>query len=563
MDPFIEAVTPVSPGRRGGFPGLALAVRERSVAIALTGSFLVLAMLGALHHEMWRDELHAWLLARDSANLWNVFQVSRYEAHFVLWRAILFGITRYTHNPLALQLLNLLLATATIWIVARFSPFSKLEKCLLSFGYFFFYEYCVIAQDYTMIVLLMVSFCGLYRRRSPNALGLSVVLWLLANTLPYGLLIALIFSALVVFDWATDKGSRSLRMSPRLGAAALIVGVGFACGTLQLLLMKASPGTAWKHPLTADGLSKTVLNIWRAYIPIPQGFPHLDHWLPNTNLIDGTQAASVAVGLSILLGVVSASVLLKRPSGLFLYLVGLTAVLSIQFVVNSGALRHQGFLFLLFVASLWIGSNAPERHWPSNAWQRLGSFLSRWRTRFVMVVLVAQVVGGIYAYAADWKYPYAAGKRTAEFLRSTGLANVPIVSSREPYVEPLSAYLDKPIYYLQSSRFGSYADLSQPLEEFTALELTRRSLQLAQQLHTNVVLVVVYRPEELPTAAWIKRARINANGGVVSQSASDLPSCATVTLVGQFGCVVDEAYALYLIQPDEAVSQIRPQGTTR
>jgi hypothetical protein len=104
-----------------------------------------------------------------------------------------------SHNPLALQFFNLLLATTTIWIVVRFSP-CKLEKCLLSFGYFFFYEFCIVAQDYTMIVLLMVCFCALYRRRSQNARGLSVVLFLLANAAPYGMVIALIFSALLVFD---------------------------------------------------------------------------------------------------------------------------------------------------------------------------------------------------------------------------------------------------------------------------------------------------------------------------------------------------------------------------
>src|SRR2546425_9379889 len=42
------------------------ASRVRRFALAITAVFFVIALNGILNHEMWRDELHCWLIARDS-----------------------------------------------------------------------------------------------------------------------------------------------------------------------------------------------------------------------------------------------------------------------------------------------------------------------------------------------------------------------------------------------------------------------------------------------------------------------------------------------------------------
>jgi hypothetical protein len=552
MDPFSSAAVSDSPGTPSAAGKFAGAIRERAFALSLTASFLLVAALGALHHEPARDELHGWLLARDSANLWNVFQITRYEAHFVLWRVFLFGITRFTHNPLALQFFNLVLATTTIWLVARFSPFRKLEKCLLSFGYFFLFEYCIVAQDYTLVVLMMFCFCALYPRRARRPMSLAVVLFLLANSLPYGLLIALIFLALLVFDWVVNSESGGLRTARRLRGPALMVLAGLVCATAQLLLMRASPYTTWKHPLTMAGLADVALNIWRAYIPIPWGFPVWNHLMLGSNFIDGvTVWRFVKVTLSLLLGVVSAGLLLRRPPALFLYVVGVALLFFIQTVVNAGALRHKAFLFLLFVAALWIAGDSADREPCSALMQRLGKLFARWRNPFVVGLLSIQAIVGIDMYGADWCYPFSAGKQTARFLRVSGLSNLPIVGCPEAPVASLAAYLDKPIYYLQSSRFGTYADQSRQPEQLSGQQVVKKTIQFAQQRQTDVVLVLAYLTLELQTAGTeITSARVNADGLAVSPSAPRSLSCATITLMAQVPCFVDEPYSVYVVQLD-------------
>ncbi len=57
---------------------------------AFLPAILALAFTAALsavisHHEMWRDEIMAWLLARDAATPWQVFSLIKYEGHPGLW----------------------------------------------------------------------------------------------------------------------------------------------------------------------------------------------------------------------------------------------------------------------------------------------------------------------------------------------------------------------------------------------------------------------------------------------------------------------------------------------
>ena len=93
---------------------------------------VILLLVGIFRHEMWRDELQAWCLARDSANLLEVHQHLLYEGHPISWYLPLFLFTRFTHDPLLMQLLNVTFASAACYLVLAHAPFSKLQKSFRS-----------------------------------------------------------------------------------------------------------------------------------------------------------------------------------------------------------------------------------------------------------------------------------------------------------------------------------------------------------------------------------------------------------------------------------------------
>ncbi|NJL84461.1 MAG: hypothetical protein HC890_18805 [Chloroflexaceae bacterium] len=109
-----------------------------------------MSLIGVLHHEMWNDELQAWLLARDSDSIFDLFANMKDEGHPALWHLVLFGLTRLTQNPIAMQFFHLLIATGVVYVFARFAPFNQLIKCLFTFSYFPFFEYGLISRSYSL-----------------------------------------------------------------------------------------------------------------------------------------------------------------------------------------------------------------------------------------------------------------------------------------------------------------------------------------------------------------------------------------------------------------------------
>ena len=126
------------------------------------------------HHEMWRDEMMAWLLARDAATPWQVFSLIKYEGHPGLWYLLIWPFAHLSWNPAWMQALHALIAGAAVFVLLRYAPFSWPLRVVLALGYFLAYEWAVIARNYAVSVLLLFLFCAGYavkisRRQQPDA----------------------------------------------------------------------------------------------------------------------------------------------------------------------------------------------------------------------------------------------------------------------------------------------------------------------------------------------------------------------------------------------------------
>ena len=97
-------------------------------------TFLVAVAIGLLNHEMWRDELEAWLIAKDSISIPEMLNNLKYTGHPALWYLCLHFISKVTTNPLVIQLFNLIVITVALFIFIYYSPFNYLQKTLFCFS---------------------------------------------------------------------------------------------------------------------------------------------------------------------------------------------------------------------------------------------------------------------------------------------------------------------------------------------------------------------------------------------------------------------------------------------
>ncbi len=177
-------------------------------AIGLTTGFLILGGFTAFNHEMWRDEIQAWLLARDSASFFELFAHLKYEGHPGLWHLCLMPLSRITASPVIMQVFHLLIAGVTVYLFVRYAPFNWLQKFLFCFGYFVLYEYAVIARNYALGLLLLTFFCVLFRERYKRPLWIGGILFLLAHTSVHALIVTIAISFALFCEYFLMKIGR-------------------------------------------------------------------------------------------------------------------------------------------------------------------------------------------------------------------------------------------------------------------------------------------------------------------------------------------------------------------
>ena len=108
-----------------------------------------------INHELWRDELQAWRIATSSGSIDELFSNSRYEGHPAIWYLSLYLISRLSDNPIAMQVLHILIGISATFVMCKYAPFSRWQKASLSFGYFMFFEYFIVSRNYAFGVLAL------------------------------------------------------------------------------------------------------------------------------------------------------------------------------------------------------------------------------------------------------------------------------------------------------------------------------------------------------------------------------------------------------------------------
>ena len=508
--PSSSAASP-DPGARNAPRSLpAPAASRRWFPAGLTAAYALVLAFGLAHHEMWRDELQAWLLARDSADPADLLANLKYEGHPALWYLLLMPLTRLTASPVAMQALHLVIASATVFLVARFAPFTRLQSALFAFGYFPLYEYGVISRAYALSLLLVVVACVFLRDRWRHPVRLGVALFLLSHTEVNGAILALAFLFGLVLDFLlqgrTLVGGSTVALR-RVLVAFLIALSGFFLSVAQLL---PAPGTSVPvGNINVSGLPNLHFDPERIadclrlfafvfFFPlgrdfdfgmsnVPLGFPDLD------------ALYSVPVSCALLAAIVWRH--RHRLAPLAMYLCSVFGLLAFFYLFHFGALRHHGFLFIAFLVLLWNGLALS----PSTPCE--GSSVSpvpphrRYASVLLTVFLAVHAFAGLRVFMVDSFLSFSHAQRVAHHLQTEYLDTLPMIGESDYAASPVLAFLEgKPssMHYARGDRAGSFIRWDGVREpRLSDAELLSRTAALAAREDSPVVMVL-NRPLLLP-----------------------------------------------------------------
>ena len=440
---------------------------DKHYALGLTVLFLAVGAFTASHHEMWRDEIQAWLLARDSTSIFNLFANLKYEGHPGLWHLCLMPLSRITHSPVMMQMLHLLITGVTVYLFVRYSPFNWFQKLLFCFGYFVIYEYAIVARNYALGLLLITVFCVLFKERYKRFISVGCVLFLLAHTSVHALIVTIAIGIALCCEYlvggrffeSLNQEIEAIKNKRPIWIGFALIGIGIITAVLQL---NPPPDTgfavAWNFNFEVKRVNDIAKLISRAYLPVTR--PVLGFWGSNI-LTTYPFFQAIQVPLCYFLMFLSVLLFFKRPTALLTYLISTFGLLAFFYVKYHGSIRHHGFLFLTFLMCYWIYRDSPAISLGQTEQQDTDSTMHRVfnkaGTVLLTLLLICHAMGGITAVRMEHRHIFSYGKLTAEYIKSQGMQDHPIVADKDSAASTVVGYLPKrQVYYPRGSRLGSF-----------------------------------------------------------------------------------------------------------
>ena len=106
---------------------------------------------------------------------------------------------------------------------------------------------------------------------------------------------------------------------------------------------------------------------------------------------------------------------------------------------------------------------------------------------------------GMFASCMDWFCPFSASKAAAKFIKANHPDNMLLAGDVSFTVSPISGYLDRKIYYVRGSRFGSYIIYDKESQaDLNPQEVLKRVKKLVAQRKKDALLILNYELETVP-----------------------------------------------------------------
>ena len=457
------------------------------------------------HHEMWRDEIHAWSLSRAAHGFAELVTGDRiYEGHPPLWFWYLHIWTWFTESAWGIQAATAAAAMAAAIVLVRFAPFPRYLKVMMIFSYYFGYEYAVISRNYVLGWLLVCMFCALYHPYRVRYFALAIALALLSLTSIYGLILCIFLLGFFILDQFrmsnTRPGARPTEYtfvtSPRLLATLAIVTAAMVFCVLTIEPPDPNPFSPGFDfgALKPSALPDMLYRLNAGFLPWRK-FAKLEFWGSSYTFWDEPSVWPKYVGGALLL----LTMLALFPSWrlMLIYVAGIATMLVFQQVRFTGSTRHWGNFFILFVGTCWlVRLQFPQRsHWLS--------------TVLLTGILAIQSRSFAAGTVLDTREMFSGARDTADFIRKAGLQDLPFVGGPDYYAAAVAGFLNRPFYAAETAEFHADVVFHTRRRPFSAFDMMNRAVAISREQNGPVLIVT---REGLPdTPAGFTRTLLFAN----------------------------------------------------
>jgi hypothetical protein len=420
-------------------------------------AYAAFVLTGIFFHSMWRDELHSWALAGASGSVKNLLQLKATEGHPDLWYLLIYAVRLFSDNPFSMQLMHAAIAITTAFLILKYAPFTRVQRVLLISGYFYLFEYALISRNYATGILLITVFLVLYSQRTRYLLWMSVVLFFMAQTNVFALILVIAFQMTMVFEFIFSPGFRKeinhQKVKIIVSFLIVIIGILYSIHTIippPTAFFVGSSNFTLSQLTFHEGI-RSIATIWRAWIPVP--LLHREFW--DTNLIPNLP---IQVIFSLILVFSAGLLFIRRPLIFFLFIIGSLGIISFILMYYFGYIRHHGHLYILLICCLWLGNYYMENDYSPRVKfiEKYRSWLTANQQKIFIVLLSVQLFAGVYAFGVQLFVPFSAARETAAYISQQNLGRFMIAGDEDIALEPVIGYLKKNAFFFSRKEFSAY-----------------------------------------------------------------------------------------------------------
>jgi hypothetical protein len=436
------------------------------------GIFACLMIYGSYRHQLIFDEAQAWVIARDSHGLADLFQHLRYEGHPALWYLLLYAPAHLSGSVIWMKVIHCASSIVMGWLVARNNRMPRAVRILIIFSAYPLLFIGVFVRSYVLAALLLILaarclFPQGRRHHWPGMLALALAI----NT--HFLAIPI---ALGIFFWACvlvpGAGIRKLSESLKERRFWISVGILFLALAICYLAVKP-PSDVLPRPGIApfrDLVLAMGREIWRFFVPFSWVLPPL------------AERLWISIAL-VALGLVGVFALPTRRARLFMISVTIAWTIVEWLTAHSPSFLHASFVFVTYIVSLILVD--PEE------WSEFRNRNPQ-REQLLQILLVVQVLTGLMWFSVDLTHLTSAGKFTAAYITESGLANRPLVVEPDLIGPAILAQARIPSAYYPACRCeGSFIKFRNDRD--AVRHVTRQEIETLRSRYNSDPILIVSR----------------------------------------------------------------------
>lgn len=441
--------------------------------------FAVLTAIGALYHEAWRDEVQAWLIARD-VPLSDFFGQMRLEGTPALLHVLLAPFAKTGIPYVIAPFIHWCLIVFAAGLLIFKSPFPRVFSLAILFTPLFAFEYAVVMRNYGISAVLLFLIAMLYRKRFDRPVTLAVLVGLLCNANTHSIGIAAGIGAAFFLDVVFAR-KFSRRVFLALGVMA-----GFAFLAFIQVYPPATDNylVALHAPSLKDAFNGVVSSL-NDGLGLPQG---------NLPLFP------------LLVIVLAPLAFWRRLQGWAMWLFGIGGLSAVFVFSHGGGLRHHGFYLVITLAFLWIQlENGALKPLPFTRTAGSARALVRGLLLLLGLASVSSLPQLVGLYRNEIRYDYSGAKRAAESLASLKFSDRDVVIYPSPVGASFLAYSrQKTAWYPEFFEQASYCIWRQRYSPSLTFEDIVGRVRIGFESRDDFWLLINYKiPEsDLFRLAW-------------------------------------------------------------